>query len=706
MKKILSLLMLAGFGHPAAAQQKNSKLNPALIQELTQGNKQILSVLIKGNIPRIEKFLAANNGRILYFAGDIASVTLPLNKIKELSASSFVERMEFYHNKMKPMDDSSLRKNNILPVHNGLSPLPGSYKGKDVIVGIIDTGTDFKHPDFKKEDGKSRILYIWDQRSAASSGSPQPYNYGIEWTKTQIDNGQCTHTDLTAMSHGTRVTGVATGNGRSSAKYTGIAPEADIITVALDFNNSSNTTIPDAINYIVSKANAAGKPCVINLSIGDYFGPHDGSDLISLFANTKISNTPGRAMVVAAGNSGDFNRHLGYTLSSDTNFTWLMNNPNYSNTSYVELYADTASFNKASFRFGMFRSNNSLVGKTNFRKIQALVGNFTTDTLKVNGKRYGLIQMIGDNYNGTYGLQINFVPDSIGNLWSFEMTGTGRFDAWSEEYKYKNLPSSSTLPLMTKYKRPDSLQTICGGVQCSDKMITVANYVDRNGFIAIGNSFSTFPGVNDSIFPTSSLGPTRKGLLKPDIASTGENIAAPGADAPTTWLIQNYPNVVTADSMHFIFGGTSAAAPCVAGFVALYLQKYPNATQEEIKKDITLCAKKDKYTGPNNNYIWGYGKLDGFQALQCSHTVTIAEKNNQPSIELFPNPFNNEISILTTGNYPLEFQVYDLLGKIYASGKLNNETEKIKLNMLNEGLYLLRLKNTSGMYQEAKIIKQ
>ena len=40
-----------------------------------------------------------------------------------------------------------------------------SLTGKGVLVGIIDSGIDVNHPDFRDEDGKSRIAFLWDQGS-------------------------------------------------------------------------------------------------------------------------------------------------------------------------------------------------------------------------------------------------------------------------------------------------------------------------------------------------------------------------------------------------------------------------------------------------------------------------------------------------------------------------------------------------------------
>src|SRR5205823_2140619 len=67
---------------------------------------------------------------------------------------------------------------------------------------------------------------------------------------------------------------------------------------------------------------------------------------------------------------------------------------------------------------------------------------------------------------------------------------------------------------------------------------------------------------------------------------------------------------------HRINGGTSAASPVVAGIAALYLQKYPNASNMDIKNAIIGCSKTDVQTGSAlPDYHWGYGKVDAFHAL-------------------------------------------------------------------------------------------
>ncbi len=685
-----------------AFAQQQCKMNSFLVKEVQRPHTEKLDVLVKGDLQQIQQYLRAKGGQVKYSAGSIAAITIPVKEVQSFSLCNFVERIEYTKNNLRTLDDSSLKKNNILPIHAGTS-LPQAYTGKNVIVGIIDTGTDFTHPDFKDSLGKSRIQWLWDQRSGASPSSPQPYNYGIEWSKQKIDSGLCTHVDNLSMGHGTKVAGVAAGNGRSAAAYKGIAPEADIITVAIDFN-SNGPVITDAINYIITKSTALAKPFVINISLGDYYGTHDAKDLQAQMIETMMGNTPGRALVAAGGNHGDNSvHHLGYTVGADTSFTFINNSTNFIN---FQVCADTATFKNVFYTFGLYDSNLQYKGNVGFRKVFSSIGTVVADTLRYNGNQYGIVQSYCDNYGGSYFLDVLFTPDSLDYLWTFEATGTGRLDSWGNDFISSSLPTVSQFPRMAHYKRSDSLQTICSSYQCSDKVITVANYTDRMGFTDVSNTYAPAAGIHDSIAPTSSLGPTRDGRMKPDIAATGENIATTGSSYYMSWLIANYPFVVTQDSLHMIFGGTSAASPAVAGFVALYLQKNPTATAQMIKQDIINCSKQDIYTGTVPNPLWGHGKLDGHHALLCN-TIGVSQFNSGYSIEAYPNPATNEINILTASEaYPLNYTLFDVMGKTVAEGRLISQQETIKLNELSNGVYMMRVRNNNGILDGLRIVKQ
>ena len=58
--------------------------------------------------------------------------------------------------------------------------------GKGVITAFLDSGIDYRHPDFRKEDGSSRILAIWDQSIAGNP--PAGFRLGTEYDRNIIND--------------------------------------------------------------------------------------------------------------------------------------------------------------------------------------------------------------------------------------------------------------------------------------------------------------------------------------------------------------------------------------------------------------------------------------------------------------------------------------------------------------------------------------
>src|SRR5438034_1986115 len=87
-----------------------------------------------------------------------------LADLEAIAAHPSVKRMET-GKKAKPMLDLSIPDIKADQVRTLASPGVFTGKtGKGVIVGIIDTGLDFHHPDFRIPGSEtSRVLRIWDQ---------------------------------------------------------------------------------------------------------------------------------------------------------------------------------------------------------------------------------------------------------------------------------------------------------------------------------------------------------------------------------------------------------------------------------------------------------------------------------------------------------------------------------------------------------------
>ncbi len=631
----------------AFISQNSSGVNNALkvrLQEKTP-NGSVYTILVRGDIKKLISHQQFYSYTINYFEEDIASITCNINNISNLLDNKVISYAEFVEPRKQVMNDTMVIKNRIRQVKMWTSPLPKGYDGNGIILGIIDSGIDVTHPDFKDSLGKTRIKFIWDQDKISGSTVPQPFNYGIEWTSSQIDANQCTHTDYTYFGHGTHVCGIAAGNGLASKRFEGCAPKADIIVVALDFS-SSKPTIADGVKYIVAKAAALGKPCVINASVGDYYGSHDATDLEAKLIEKMIKNKPGLVMVAAAGNAGGVKFHTKtQPQNNDTLFTWIKKN---GNVLTYWCYGDAAQVTNLKFSVGANRNNNSNIGRIGFKNYNYGLGNIKNDTLNKNGQRIAIVKTSASiNSYGVYELFIQINADSSNLKWRIETTGQGLHHAWNFDFISSGLPTVAQFPDISKYVLPDSMYSMVSGFQNSEEVITVANYVNMNRYYNVKDSLIVTADIPGGIANTSSKGPTRDGRIKPDISATGHNIHSAMALGLQSQYLSFNRNSVAQGSMHVIGGGTSAASPVVAGLAALYLQKYPNATNQDVKNSIRYCAYNDSYTGNNiPNYEWGFGKLDGKAAMLCTQPVVFVSLNKTKLEEgnnFYPNPFNDKV---------------------------------------------------------------
>lgn len=529
-------------------------------------------------------------------SGRIATARLPLSSLEALVATDGIAHVEAALVSY-PQMNVAVPAARVDQVWNGAP----AYTGEGVIVGVIDTGIDWSHQDFDHADGTTRILSIWDLYGTGTP--PAGFGYGAEWSAAQINAGTAAEHDLNG--HGTHVSGMAAGNGRASGGlYRGVAYEADIVFAkAYDDQNGGfpNDKTIDAINYMAAKAQQYGRPMVLNMSLGGHGGPHDGTTAQEQVVDNLVAQ--GVVVCIAAGNEGeDFLHDSGPAANTDLVFRMLDYTPNPGNENdgaLVAIWVDgatspavTVSLGGASL--GPVASGSN--GRENTTAGTIIVNNAPDGPDPSNGDKLIYVQL--DDRDGT--------APSPGD-WIIHLSGGGgTAHAWKQ---YSTMVTGF----------PDSDQSYSVGTPgTAAGALTLAAVKTRQEWpslagwanYGVGNSWGD-AAVGDRA-PFSSIGPTRDGREKPDLAAPGMAIVSVRSGDITPAPADN---LLVSGGDYYVAQGTSMASPFAAGVVALLLEKNGALTPAEVKSILRSTAVSDAFTGTTWNAHWGAGKLDAAAAI-------------------------------------------------------------------------------------------
>lgn len=610
---------------------------------------------------------------------------------------------------------------NTNSVHMGTG-ISQAYTGTGVIVGIIDAGFDYTHPNFKDINGNLRISRVWERSN--TSGTPPSnlgFTYGSEYVgATAILNKQY---DMINQSHGTHVAGTAAGTGTGNLSLLkGMAPNSEIVLVS-GYNQviSTDNNYIDAINYIKNYANSVNKPVVINMSFGTGLGPHDGTTLEENAINN-LSNTPGLVLVAATGNDGGQKKHAVMDFGlNDNNFIIIddmqpvvNNQPTLQNFSVVDIWSQNLGIN-GTFDIEIAVYNlvsNTVVSSTTISGTVNGSVQFTDDLIDSNGDIYNINLVSSLNsLNNKLNLRITAATNNT-DQWDKLVIGfesnNNLLHSWCSNCNFENYGQN-------QFINGDDFFSIYSPGNASG-VVTVGSYNVTNE--NLGNPSGTVGGL--SYF--SCKGPRTDFLIKPNVTAPGNRIVSSLSSFDTNYQSGgiNFSDVTNTFVTHS-YGkqqGTSMASPVVSGIVALWLQAYPQLTTNNVLGIIgnTSIADSD-VTNPFNfygttystppNVKWGYGKIDalaGMQLIEQALNIDIFDTTN--NFIVYPNPTSSKIFI-TSKEYVSSYEIYNALGQKVKEGSFNAvlEQEELDLTALQNGLYILNFKGIDSN-KTVRIIKQ
>lgn len=549
--------------------------------------------------------------------GRVVSLRTPIDRLETLAELPCIESVNA--NRRHEVNCMITRKETGVDIlHGGQSskgesvPLP--YTGKGVLLGIVDTGIEYNHLNFRDpETGKSRVNTAVLYRPLEGEADAVREVYV---DPSQIDT---LTTDYVLKGHGTQTTGVAAGSYPGLQQY-GMAPEADLILCGTSVLEDDR--LIDALQIIFARAEELGRPCVVNLSIGNSVDWKDGKTPLCLACDalTEGGNAAGRAIVFSAGNYGDKRFSAEYQFCDTMpvytllepyrtdNHSWYYD-PNvvvYSSDS-LPIQLDFLLFDtlRCEFRelpFEQHRLDTLEAGHDNRRLVD-----IDCDTCDMKGFEHCLLSAKLSGTPGT-SVAIYYV-----NKWSvdYAMMAGRNEERWL----------SGTADL--------SISDLC----CLDAVISVGSYCDRDSLFNVFNRTVWPTDSRNEINKFSSYGRTWQGTPKPDVVAPGDLLVSSYSSFHEARIIYYYTSgryldspmmyVVTPDAEGPTYywtsdRGTSLSSPCVAGIIALWMEACPTLSVRQIREILHETSRFDDYCQESfgNGMQAGFGKIDAVAGMQ------------------------------------------------------------------------------------------
>ena len=582
----------------------------------------------------------------------------------------------------------------VIAVNAPASPAPGS-DGKNVLVGIADTGIDLTHPNFRDAGGGTRVQWLLDLSQAPlgkypaleakyASTAADGTVFGAVWAKADIDAALALAAPPRSMprdevGHGTLVAACAAAQ---DPHYRGIAPQAGLLIARVADTSGviGNDEMLRGVDFLFDRADAMSQPVAVNLSLGGDFGPHDGTtDWEQVLASYVGPDHPGRALVVAAGNSGSIvDSAVHQNVYVNEGATMRVPVVTYGATNGgVEVWV--AMHAGAHLQVGLDSPHdtwiqpvpeNDSAGKNTSAYDAAVYNGSQASNSPVPAQSHGAVVVWQGQWDsGTYFVTLSgtgtadLYVDTTGDAVSSDPAKTVGFaDAVREGTVSLPATHPAILGVGCTINKRSWRSITGGGIGFSVPLL------DSTGGQPADDMAVRDPVVGEPCW-FSGAGPTLTGIAKPEIMAPGAAIvgamsqqALPTSpDAPASiFAAGDCPASPSGgmdtrcneiDATHGAALGTSFSSPLVAGAVALLFQHDPTLTQQDAVAALQAGAHPLRAAAPFDDQA-GAGELDVAGAL------AVVDGLRNPETAL-PTPAKSWMTLganvyLADGSTPLE----------------------------------------------------
>lgn len=470
---------------------------------------------------------------------------------------------------------------------------PLSLTGRGVVMAFVDTGIDYRNELFRREDGSTRILALWDQTVNEGETQPEgvrPFDFGTVYTGEEINRALLAENPYELVpsrdenGHGSAMAAAAAGAGRG---FRGAAPEADLLVVKLKQAKPylrELYLVPEgvpayqendlmlAIAYIERFVITFKRPVVLCIGVGTNQGDHTGQSPLGLYLDA-VARKRGMAVVVCGGNEGNSAHHYrGELMQIDYEIPPYLGQTEERMEIRVgedckgfcmELWGTAPDVYAVSIRTPGGEQTPDI--RYGIRKHMEYSFIFEKSSVSVDS-------LLSEGNLGEELFFFRFVTPAPG-IWtvrvrSVEQSRIGVFHTW--------LPIQNFLNVPVYFLKPNPYTTLT-----------------EPGMADVPITVSTYDASNNSFYINSGRGFTQTVEINPQMASPGVNVAI-GQGTAT---------------------GAGMAAAVAAGIIAQFMQwavvegNIPLIESRQLKSIFIRGAQREPgLTYPNRE--WGYGRIN------------------------------------------------------------------------------------------------